>query len=67
MTDAPKTILLTPNGGLPTGHGWKRTDLIEYHHDDTVTQLKARIAELEADVEALIKLWKEATYVFTAE
>mgnify|MGYP003654466936 CR=1 FL=1 len=45
MTDAPETKWLTPNGGLPTGAPWPKSELVEYTRTD-ISQ--ARIAELEA-------------------
>lgn len=40
MTDAPKTVMLTPNGGLPSGY-WNEISLVEYHHHTTVDALTA--------------------------
>ena len=45
MTDAPETKWLTPNGGLPAGAPWPKSELVEYTRTD-ISQ--ARIAGLEA-------------------
>jgi hypothetical protein len=50
MTDAPETKWLTPNGGLPTGAPWPKSELVEYTRTD-ISQ--ARIAELEAALKSL--------------
>jgi hypothetical protein len=45
MNDAPETKWLTPNGGLPTGAPWPKSELVEYTRTDIA---QARIAELRA-------------------
>jgi hypothetical protein len=34
MTDAPEAKWLTPNGGLPTGNGWTKSQLVEWTRTD---------------------------------
>ena len=48
MSNAPESKWLTPNGGLPTGNGWDKSQLVEYTRTDIHDTAMARIAELEA-------------------
>mgnify|MGYP003650961486 CR=1 FL=1 len=48
MSNAPESKCLAPNGGLPTGNGWDKSQLVEYTRTDIHDTAMARIAELEA-------------------
>jgi hypothetical protein len=52
MTDAPETKWLTPNGGLPTGAPWPKSELVEYTRTDISD---ARISELEAALKRIAR------------
>jgi hypothetical protein len=56
MSNAPESKWLTPNGGLPTGNGWDKSQLVEYTRTDIHDTAKARMAELEAALTALVEL-----------
>jgi hypothetical protein len=53
MSNAPESKWLTPNGGLPTGNGWDKSQLVEYTRTDIHDTAKARIAELEAALRSI--------------
>jgi hypothetical protein len=61
MSNAPESKWLTPNGGLPTGNGWDKSQLVEYTRTDIHDTAKARIAELENKLKLAASALDEAS------
>jgi hypothetical protein len=57
MSDAPKTILLAPNGGLPTGN-YPKSELVHFTRTDTITSTDAYNAGKAAGVRVKPLVWE---------